>query len=67
MHLAGFTIEIYYDARPYERQFFLTLYFTSYSYFLYFSAPAHCVLGEEFPEISKHLTSSLSMTTKFQE
>jgi len=25
MHLVGFTIEIYYDARPYERQVWLQL------------------------------------------
>ena len=24
MHLVGFTVEIYYDARPYERQIFIT-------------------------------------------
>jgi len=36
--------------------FFLTLYFTSFFYFLYFGAPAHFVLREEFPEIWKDPT-----------
>jgi len=40
MHLVGFTIEIYYDARPYERQkrsvvCFIRLGFAKYQHFFY--------------------------------